>query len=90
LGTIVPAWGGGARVVYGHPFETLDAEEKRAAVNRFCSGRMSADEGADLIGRYQVRVVVLQAGRCDPSSLPPGFGLAWESDTVSIYLAEDL
>jgi hypothetical protein len=90
LGTIVPAWGGGARVVYGHPFETLDAEEKRAAVNRFCSGRMSADEGADLIGRYHVGGIILQAGRCDPSSLPPGFRLAWESDTVSIYLAEDL
>jgi hypothetical protein len=90
LGTIVPAWGGGARVVYGHPFETLEAEDKRTAVNQFCSGRLSAEEGASLLGRYGVQVIILQAGRCDPSSLPPGFGLAWESETVSIYVAEDL
>ena len=34
LGTVVPAWGGGARVVYGHPFETLDAEFVRQKVTR--------------------------------------------------------
>jgi hypothetical protein len=90
LGTIVPAWGGGVRVVYGHPFETLDAEDKRAAVNQFCAGRMSVEEGAHLLSRFRVGVVILQAGRCDPPALPSRFSLAWQSETVSIYTAEDL
>ncbi len=34
LSTFVPAWSG-SRVVYGHPYETIRAEEKKAAVERF-------------------------------------------------------
>lgn len=90
LGTIVPSWGGGARVIYGHPFETLDAAEKRAEVDQYCAGGMSSEDAADLLNRLGVQVVILQAGRCDPPALPPRFGVGWQSDTVRIYVSEGL
>jgi hypothetical protein len=36
-GMFVPAWAG-QRVVYGHPFETVDAGERQAEVERFWAG----------------------------------------------------
>jgi hypothetical protein len=43
MGLFVPAWAGQS-VVYGHPFETVNAEERRAQVEAFWAGRLSADE----------------------------------------------
>jgi hypothetical protein len=40
-GAFVPAWAG-QPVVYGHPFETLDAERRRASVVAYWAGEMSA------------------------------------------------
>jgi hypothetical protein len=37
-GIFVPAWTG-QRVVYGHPFETVNAETRRAQVERFWAGQ---------------------------------------------------
>ncbi|HEC33410.1 MAG TPA: hypothetical protein ENI37_01685 [Chloroflexi bacterium] len=37
-GIFIPAWAG-QRVVYGHPFETVDAEERRTQVERFWAGQ---------------------------------------------------
>lgn len=42
LSTIVPGWAGNP-VVYGHPYETIRAEEKKAALERFFA---EADEAA--------------------------------------------
>ena len=83
LGTLVPAWGGGARVVYGHPFETLAAGAKRAAVNDFFSGQMTADQQAEFLDAYDVQVVVDQSGSIP--ALPDHFKLAWRQEIVSIF-----
>ncbi len=42
-GTFVPAWAG-QPVVYGHPFETLDAERRRTQVEAYWRAEMSAAE----------------------------------------------
>jgi len=41
-GLFVPAWAG-QRVVYGHPFETVDAEAMRAEVEQFWAGERDPD-----------------------------------------------
>jgi hypothetical protein len=43
MGLFVPAWAGQS-VVYGHPFESVYAEERRAHVEAFWAGEMDADE----------------------------------------------
>jgi len=43
MGLFVPAWAG-QRVVYGHPFETVDAERQRAQVEAYWAGEMGAAE----------------------------------------------
>jgi hypothetical protein len=43
LGLFVPAWAG-QPVVYGHPFETVDAGEREAQVEAFFAGEMSQEE----------------------------------------------
>jgi hypothetical protein len=40
MGTFVPAWAGNP-VVYGHPFETLEAAGRRAQVEAYWAGEMS-------------------------------------------------
>lgn len=43
MGLFVPAWAG-RPVVYGHPFETVGAEARRAQVEAFWAGEMGAEE----------------------------------------------
>ena len=45
-----------ARVVYGHPFETVDAAAHRQAVEDFYAGHLAA---TDFVARYNVAFVVL-------------------------------
>jgi hypothetical protein len=47
----------GSRVVYGHPFETLNALEKEQAVKDWYAGRLS--DCGDLPRRNQVRYIIL-------------------------------
>jgi len=42
MGLFVPAWAG-QPVVYGHPFETVDAERRRAQVEAYWTGEMRAE-----------------------------------------------
>ncbi len=63
----IPGWAG-ARVVYGHPFETLDAEAKQQAVSAWYA---STDNCSALLDQFNVRYVIygpeeakLGAGDC--------------------------
>jgi hypothetical protein len=42
-GMFVPAWAG-QKVVYGHPFETVDAERRQAQVEAYWAGEMDPAE----------------------------------------------
>ncbi|MBL8147515.1 MAG: hypothetical protein JNL34_14130 [Anaerolineae bacterium] len=84
-GAWIPGWTG-ARVVYGHPFETLDAEAKLAAVEGWY-GLTGSTDCAALLSEFGVRYVVFGplearygAGAC-VSGLEP----MMRSGAVSVY-----
>jgi hypothetical protein len=56
-GQFIPAWAGN-RVVYGHPFETIDAETKEAEVTHFFGPTATTAEHRALLDRYDVRYVL--------------------------------
>ena len=85
LSAQIPAWGGGARVVYGHPFETVDAERKLAAVNRFYAGEMTTEEQIGFLDRYRVDVVIIQGSDLAP---PAQFHLVWHQGPISVLRRE--
>ena len=73
LGNFVPGWTG-ARTVYGHPMETIDAETKLAEVESFYATGL--DNG--ILDRYRVTYII--------SGTPPaGWQLVFESGAVKIY-----
>ncbi len=55
----IPAWAG-ARVVYGHPYETLNAEQKEAQVREWYAIEDASDPRcAALIEQYNVRYILV-------------------------------
>ncbi len=66
-----------ARVVYGHPFETVDALTKRAEVADWYAGKHCAE----LIGQYHIQFVIMGPSEYVPSrdSKPPALNV----DTTS-------
>ena len=73
LGLFIPGWTG-ARTVYGHPMETIEAAVKRAEVESYY------EEGADddILKRYQVKYIV-------GGEQPEGWQVVFESGTVKVY-----
>ena len=57
-GMFVPAWAG-QRVVYGHPFETVDTERRKAQVEAFWSGEMNAAEQSSFLQENHVGYVLV-------------------------------
>ena len=55
-GLLIPAYNS-ARVVYGHPFETVDAERQLAKANSFYSGEMDEDQMRDWLSALSVDYV---------------------------------
>jgi len=84
LAEFVPAWAGN-RVVYGHPFETIDAESKEAEVDHFFSPEATAAERRALLERYGVRYVLVPSS--GPNLEPAKVGLtpAWTGQDIALY-----
>ncbi len=57
-GMFVPAWAG-QRVVYGHPFETVDAERRKAQVEAYWRGEMDPAERESFLKENRVRYVLV-------------------------------
>jgi hypothetical protein len=57
-GMFVPAWAG-QRVVYGHPFETVDAERRKAQVEAYWSGEMSPAEQGSFLRENRVAYLLV-------------------------------
>lgn len=72
LGNFVPGWTG-ARVVYGHPMETIDAAVKRAEVESYFGGG-----GASVLDHYSIKFII-------GGSLPIGWHTVFQSGEVIIY-----
>lgn len=80
----IPAWAG-ARAVYGHPYETLDAATKRRAVLDWFGGQV--DNCQALLDDYQVRYVIVGPleEQLGPSNCLESLRLVARSGGVAIY-----
>jgi hypothetical protein len=82
LGLFVPAWAG-QPVVYGHPFETVDAVRRRAQVEAFFAGEMTQDEQQTFLQENHVKYVIgvrrMEIG---------GWRLMLESGDIRVYEIE--
>lgn len=53
----------GRRVLYGHPFETVQAAKEKAFVEDFMAGRFSPDRAAELIFLRDINYLVVEEDR---------------------------
>jgi hypothetical protein len=82
MGLFVPAWAG-QPVVYGHPFETVDAEARKVQVEAFWAGEMGAEEWLPFLQGYRVGYILVGA---EIEDWKPEIGdLAFEADGVRVY-----
>lgn len=88
VGQFIPAWAGN-RVVYGHPFETIEAETKLAQVTRFYSAAATPAERRALLDRYGVRYLVVTAPESGLDATALGLSPAWMGEGVIVYRVED-
>ena len=58
MGIFVPAWTG-QRVVYGHPFETVNADQRQKSVEAYWSGDMSAADQNAFLRQNRVRYLLV-------------------------------
>lgn len=84
LGMFVPGFGG-TRVVYGHPFETIAAEEKLRQVEAFFDGSLSSAEATALLDSYRVQYVLCEEPAC-PAFDPPVAGLAFSDGPIRLFV----
>jgi hypothetical protein len=87
-GQFIPAWAGN-RVVYGHPFETIDARAKEAEVARFYSGEANETERQALLERYGVRYILVHPLQDNPAMTIPGLTAVWSGGDVTLYGVEE-
>ncbi len=57
-GTFIPAWTG-LRVVYGHPFESIRAEEKIRMIEKFYRGDLSLQDQESFLKYNSVKAILL-------------------------------
>jgi hypothetical protein len=82
-GHFIPAWAGN-RVVYGHPFETIEAEAKEAEVTHFFGPDATTADRRALLDRYGVRYVLAPvAVSIDPAAL--SLTPAWTGESAILY-----
>ncbi len=77
LGLFVPAWAG-QPVVYGHPFETVNAAQRKAQVEAFFRGEMTGEEQERFLRENDVGYVVGDGG-------VGVWGLVFRSGSVRVY-----
>jgi hypothetical protein len=82
MGLYVPAWAG-QPVVYGHPFETVNAEERKAQVGAFWAGEMGVEERETFLRENRVGYVSVDS---ETQRLETGdWRLAFEAEDVRLY-----
>jgi hypothetical protein len=83
-GQFIPAWAGN-RVVYGHPFETIDAVTKEAEVAHFYSSRATTAERGALLERYGIRYVLVLEPAGDLDAVTLGLTPVWRQGDARLY-----
>lgn len=85
MGLFVPAWAG-QPVVYGHPFETVEAERRRAQVESFWAGEMGPEEQEAFLQEGRVGYVLIGPRETEIGGRRLEIGeLVLEADDVRVY-----
>jgi hypothetical protein len=85
-GMYIPAYTGW-RVVYGHPFETINAEQRKAEVEAIFSGSMNAEEIKTYFEKNKIRYVFWGPHEQEGNSGNPfaDYPVAYQNHSVTIY-----
>jgi len=91
-GMFIPAWAG-QRVVYGHPFETVGAERRKAQVEAYWAGEMGPAEQESFLRENRVGYVWVgprEMAECGMRNAECGLGigdwrLMFEAGNVRVY-----
>ncbi|MEP7290148.1 MAG: hypothetical protein ABI835_00140 [Chloroflexota bacterium] len=84
--TWIPGWVG-ARVVYGHPYETFNAAEKERQVIAWYDGTVSDADCAELLNEYGVRYVLYgpEEEKLGQATCLANLRLMAQSGSVAVY-----
>jgi hypothetical protein len=87
-GLLIPAYSD-ARVFYGHPFETVNANENRQMVENFYGTEMTRQEAAEILNGEEVDYVLFGPREMSLGNLPDltGWQVVFESGDVQIWTA---
>jgi uncharacterized membrane protein len=87
-GTFVPAWAG-QPVVYGHPFETLNAERRKRQVKAYWSTDLSETQRDTFLRENRVRYILVgpreRALGVDLHSISEGATLVFEAECAKVF-----
>jgi hypothetical protein len=84
-GLLIPAYSA-ARVLYGHPFETVEADKRLSQVETFFSGEMNAEEQTHLLEVEGVDYIFYGPREREIGPLPAleDWGIAFEQGDVQL------
>jgi uncharacterized membrane protein len=92
MGTFVPAWSG-HRVVYGHPFETVNADQREEQVEAYWTGEMSESERTAFLQANDVDYILIgpreQAMGADIGERVEAGVLLFEKDDTRVYAVNE-
>jgi hypothetical protein len=83
-GLLIPGWTG-RRVIYGHPFETVNAAVEKKIVEDFFSGKMSQQEADQLFSEKGVSYVFEDKGARPADQVSGSLALVYQNQDVTIY-----
>jgi hypothetical protein len=88
-GVYIPAWTD-TRVVYGHPFETINATEAKNQVQDYFAEKLSAEQSKDLYRRWGVNYVFVgpRERSLGLRIVPGNTYYVYQSDGVTIYAVQ--
>lgn len=91
IGMFLPAYTG-RRVIYGHPFETINAEQNKGIVEKFFSCSLSQQEEKSILLDYKIDYLFwsseMNQEQCIPQilkTLKPKVALEYSSGKILIY-----
>jgi hypothetical protein len=83
-GLYIPAHTG-RRVLYGHPFETVDADRQRERIDRFFGGKASLEENIKMLAEADFIFVGPREARFGGFTPSPALDLVYESQDIRIF-----
>ena len=85
LSNLIPGYTG-ARVVYGHPMETIDAVHKESVVEDYYQGRLAGARAMAMFEQYNVVYIVIgPQDKMDGVWIPESAALAYDAGGVMIF-----